>query len=97
MPDIGVKRRSLLMVTAFFLCKKYQYISLNEKIKSFCKFLLTIGAGVIIFPGIFRSDFKNPYNAQIRRCEFLRNAHILACMLRFLRTSRLVFERDLGF
>ncbi len=27
----------------------------------------------------------------------LRNAHILPCMLRFLRSSRLVFGRDLGF
>jgi hypothetical protein len=45
----------------------------------------------------FRNEFKTSSNAQILRCEFLRNAHILKCMLRFLRNPRPVFGRDLRF
>ena len=46
---------------------------------------------------ITRSGFKTPSNDKIQRCEFLRNAHILPCILRFLINSRLVFGRDLRF
>jgi hypothetical protein len=42
-----------------------------------------------------RSSFKTLSNAQMRRCEFLPNAHLLPRLLRFFINSRLVFGRGL--